>query len=887
MLKTVLLATCFAFIILPALATPDDSTIVRKKYTTKRAPSSITIDGIPNEDAWNAVPFGGDYTQWQPNDGKPPSHPTQFKILYDDKYLYVAYWAHDASGDSVVRRMGRRDDFPGDFCEINIDSYHDKRTAFSFTISASGVRGDEFVSDNGNNWDESWNPIWLAKTHVNAKGWTAEIRIPFSQLRYGDEKEKVWGIQLMRRIFRKEERSTWQYIPQRTGVWVSAFGELHGIKDIPMHKQVEIAPYITAQASSYKKEPGNPFAKGFDKKVTAGVDGKVAITNNLILDYTINPDFGQVEADPSQVRIDGFQNFFSERRPFFIESRNIFDYQLTGSAAGGDYDSDLLFYSRRIGSSPHGFVNVADGQFVKAPQNTTILGAAKFSGKTKKGLSIGILESITERERAVIDSAGVRTKQLVEPLTSYFVGRLQQDYNGANTVIGGIFTAVNREKGLNNMLHTGAYTGGLDFLHQWRNRWWFIKGNIIFSHVTGSKEAILNTQTSFEHLFQRPGADELDLDSNRTALTGTAATIRFGKQAGPGGKKGQVFKFETGVTLRSPQLELNDIGFMLTTNEINHFTWAGLHFQKPISVFRNMRFNYNHWSRWDYSGKFLFQLFNTNAHATFRNNWQVGAGYNWNPFEISNNALRGAGAMRRPNGMGYWTYVNSDYRKKVQASVEYNRFWGFQGTVLSNDYTLSVTVQPMNALNLTLSAGYSDYYRKQDQFVRNIPFGNQTRTIISQLNQNTLRFTARLNYNITPDLTLQYYGQPFITRPMYKNFAYVTNPLAKNYDQRYQRFTADQVTLNNNVYSIDENRDGTADYSFGNPDFNFVQFNSNLIARWEYRPGSELYLVWNQGNTPYAYGSINDALTKSLFNNVFNDERRNIFLVKWTYRFLR
>jgi len=288
--------------------------------------------------------------------------------LYDDKYLYVAYWAHENSADSVIKRMGRRDDFPGDFCEINIDSYHDLRTAFSFTISASGVRGDEFVSENGNNWDESWNPIWFAKTNVNAHGWTAEIKIPFSQLRYGNEKEKVWGIQLMRRIFRKEERSTWQYIPQRMGVWVSAFGELHGLKDIPMHRQIEIAPYVTAQASSYKKESGNPFAKGFDKKMTAGVDGKVAITNNLILDYTINPDFGQVEADPSQVRIDGFQNFFSERRPFFIESRNIFDYQLTGSNAGGDYDSDLLFYSRRIGSSPHGFVNAGQGQYVNRPK---------------------------------------------------------------------------------------------------------------------------------------------------------------------------------------------------------------------------------------------------------------------------------------------------------------------------------------------------------------------------------------------------------------------------------------------------------------------------------------------------------------------------------------
>ena len=299
----------------------------------------------------------------------------------------------DSAPELIERRLGRRDVFPGDFVEINIDSYHDKRTAFSFTTSVSGVRGDEFVSNNGSNWDQNWNPIWFAKTHISKDGWTAEIKIPLSQLRYGNEKDKVWGIQVLRRLFRKEERSSWQYIPQSTGVWVSNFGELHGLKDIPFHRQVEIAPYVTAQAATYKKEAGNPFADGFDTKITGGLDGKVAVTNDLILDFTINPDFGQVEADPSQVRIDGFQNFFGERRPFFIESRNIFEYQLTGSFAGGDYDSDLLFYSRRIGSSPHGNPQTANGEYIKYPQNTSILGAAKFSGKTKKGWSIGILET--------------------------------------------------------------------------------------------------------------------------------------------------------------------------------------------------------------------------------------------------------------------------------------------------------------------------------------------------------------------------------------------------------------------------------------------------------------------------------------------------------------
>lgn len=886
MIKACLLTLLFHFLVFSASANPAD-TSVKKKYFTQKLTASITLDGIPDEAAWNAVEWAGDFIQWQPNEGKPASQETEFKIGYDDKFLYLAYRAHDLAPDSIVKRMGRRDEFPGDWVEINIDSYHDLRTAFSFTLSVSGVRNDEFVSNNGTNWDPSWNPIWFAKTHVDDKGWTAEAKIPFSQLRYGNEREKIWGFQVMRRLFRKEERSTWQYIPQNSGVWVSSFAELHGLKDIPMHRQVEIAPYVTAQADKYQKEEGNPFAKGFDKKINAGLDGKVAVTNDLILDFTINPDFGQVEADPSQVRIDGFQNFFVERRPFFIESRNIFDYQLTGSEAGGDYDSDLLFYSRRIGSTPHGYPNFINGEYVKSPQNTSILGAAKFSGKTKKGLSVGILESVTQRELATVDYNGERRKELVEPLTNYFVGRLQKDIDAGNTIIGGIITAVNRQDGLDHILHSGAYSGGLDFLHYWKNRTWYVRGNAIFSHVQGTAEAILNTQTAFEHLFQRTGATEVSVDSSSTSLTGTGGTVRFGKIGGSSGKKGQVFKFETGLTYRSPELELNDIGFMLTSNEINHFTWAGLHFPKAFSVFRSARLNYNHWSRWDFSGRFIYQAFNINSHATFKNNLQSGTGLTWAAFGISNNALRGASAVRRLPGINHNFYVTTDYRKKAYVNINVSNFWGFENLMRVNEVNLGVSFQPLDALRVSLTGNYSYNWRKQDQFVSNVSFNNSIRTIVGEVKQKTLRFTGRLTYNITPDLTLQYYGQPFITRPVYNHFALASDPLAKKFDDRYSVFKPNQISFNNGNYHVDENSDGIFDYAFEKPDFNFVQFRSNMILRWEYRAGSELYLVWSQGNTPDAFADLDTPISRSLFDNVFEEQARNIFLVKWTYRFLR
>ncbi|QMU28661.1 DUF5916 domain-containing protein [Adhaeribacter radiodurans] len=887
-MKKAWLLLLLLFFIRAAQSAPADSVQVKKKYVTKQLSGSlINLDGVPDEEAWKAVEWGGDFTQYQPNGGKPPSQKTNFKVLYDTKFLYIAYRCLDAAPDSIIKRMGRRDEFPGDWIEINIDSYHDQRTAFSFNLSVSGVRSDEFVSNNGNNWDASWNPIWFAKTHVNSEGWSGEVKIPFSQLRYGNEPEKVWGLQIIRRLFRKEERSTWQNIPQNAGVWVSAFGELHGLHGIPMHRQVEIAPYVTAQTDRYKKEEGNPFAKGSDSKMNAGVDGKFAITNDLILDFTINPDFGQVEADPSQVRIDGFQNFFEERRPFFIESRNIFDYRLTGSEAGGDYDSDLLFYSRRIGSSPHGNPEINDDEYLKSPQNTSILGALKFSGKTKKGWSIGVLESITQREIATIDHDGQRREELIEPLTHYFVGRLQKDIKAGNTILGGIITGVNREKGLSDQLHRNAYSGGLDFVQYWKERTWYIRGNVVFSQVQGTKEAILNTQTSFEHVFQRPDAREVAVDSNRTSLAGMGGTFRFGKIGGKTGKLGQVFRFETGVTLRSPGLELNDLGFMLTANEINHFTWAGLHYQKPFSIFRNARLNYNHWARWDYGGQFLYQAFNFNSHATFKNYWQSGMGLTWNTFDISNNALRGASSIRRPPGLGNFFYVISDMRKKFYVTLETFNFWGFSNTVKGNNIDLTTTFQPINALRISLTGSYSYNWRRQDQYVSEVTSNNQTRTIVGRVAQKTLRFTGRISYNITPDLTVQYYGQPYITRPVYDNFAYVSKPLARKYDQRFQLVDRSQMSLSNDEYKIDENQDGTPDYSFTKPDFNFVQFRSNLVARWEYRAGSELYLVWSQGNTPDANADINTPLANSLWKNAFAEQSRNIFLIKWTYRFLR
>jgi len=859
---------------------------VRRHYhTVSIGEADIRLDGIHDESVWQHVEWAGSFIQHQPDNGGQPAQQTNFKILHSDKYLYLAYQALDTSPDSIEGRLSRRDEFPGDWIEFNLDSYHDLRTAFSFTFSVSGVKGDEFVTDDGNNWDTNWNPIWEGASHIDSLGWTAEIRIPFSQLRYGNQDDPVWGFQVMRRVFRKEERSTYQHVPREATGWVSQFAELHGLTNLPRNNQIELAPYVLAQTETFAKEPGNPFLDGTNSKVSVGIDGKLGITRDMILDFTINPDFGQVEADPGSIRLDGYEIFFNEQRPFFVENNNLFNYQVSGSAAGGEYDQDLLFYSRRVGGTPHGDPTLIDGEFADVPSNTSILGAAKFSGKTKDGISIGILESITDQMHAEIANGENIRKELVEPLSNYFIGRLVKDYDQGNTIVGGVITSVNRKPGIAD-LNTSAYSGGLDFQHSWKNKWWNFKVDAVISSVGGSRESILASQTNFVHLLQRTDAPHLGVDTTLTSLTGTGGSLKIGKYGGPDNKIGSVVKFETGVTWRSPHLELNDIGYLGTADQINHWTWIGYNLQQPFSIFRNASINYNHWARWDFGGRFLYNAFNTNAHLWFKNNWMIGGGFNLNPLDISNNALRGTTALRKPAGYGYDVYITSDSRKKVTFDANLGKGGDFDRELSFFNTGFGIQYQPFDAVSVSINMGYGRSRRNKDQFVANVRYGDVTRSIVSKINQEDFSIAARINCYITPDLSLQYYGQPFIFRALFKDYGYVTDPLAKKYGDRFHQFTAQEITVTSIAGQVDENQDGQVDYSFETPDFNYIQFRSNLVIRWEYVAGSELFLLWSRGVQPNAFGDLDTPLVNSLLDNVFDSKPHDIFLLKFSYRLL-
>ncbi|MCL6274828.1 carbohydrate binding family 9 domain-containing protein [Muricauda sp. 2012CJ35-5] len=862
-----------------------DSTLVvpKKIYVTapigEEAPPNI--DGLLNDSAWNLVEWAGDYIEFIPDENTEPTDQTRFKIVYDSKFLYIGVRCYDSEPDKIVKRMSRRDGFEGDFIEFNIDSYHDKRTAFSFTTSVSGVKGDEFVSNNGTNWDESWNPIWYTKTNIDEEGWTAEFKIPLSQLKFGSSENQVWGLQSTRRIFRAEERSVWQRKPIDQPGWVSEFGELHGLKNIEPQKQLEIQPYTVTSGETYEAEEGNPFRDGNESELTVGLDAKIGVTNDLTLDLTVNPDFGQVEADPSAIALDGFQIFFREQRPFFVENKNIFDFRVSESEAGNTFGFDNVFYSRRIGRSPQGSVDAGDTEFVDQPDNTPIIGAAKFSGKTKDGWAIGALESVTARRYATIrNGVGEERRQIVEPLTNYFVGRLQKDFNDRNSYIGGIFTGTNRDDLIDELdfLHKSAFTGGLDFKHQWHNRDWYVEGNFIVSHVKGSAEAIQNTQESITHLFQRVGADHVTVDENRTALTGTGGNIQIGK-IGNGH-----WRFESGGTWRSPELELNDLGFQRQSDDIRHYTWVGYQTLKPDSTFRRVGINYNHWAAFDFGGNHNYLQFNTNSWQNWKNNWFTNVGFNFAPVDYDNFALRGGPRLRQSQWVSFWNSINTDNRKKVRFSFFQNGRRAVDNSFRFYSVETGLTYQPINALRISASPSLRINNNKL-QYIDNIDDVNgSVRYLNGEINQRTLSMSFRLNYNINPNLTIQYWGQPFISRGRYSNFKHVTSPEAKYFEDRFMAYTGDQLSFSDETFSVDENLDGNTDFTFDDPDFSFVQFRSNLVVRWEYVPGSEIFLVWSQDVSQS--GDPTQGLLPSLGDNIFGQKPQNIFLLKATYRFV-
>lgn len=874
-LRPLTLLVLFASLIaLPASA--DEASDARQRsYRTQHCGDGCpAIDGIPDDDCWSLVEWTTDFTEYRPDQGAAPSQQTAFKILYDDRHLYIAYRAFDSEPEKIVERLTRRDWFPGDWIEINIDSYHDRRTAYSFTASVSGVRGDEFISNDGDSWDGSWDPVWDFETHIDAEGWTAEVRIPLSQLRYQPLPEQTWGIQVQRRVFREEERSLWQPKLEDENGWVSRFGRLEGLVGLPVQRRIELLPYSVTRHERFEADASDPFTDGRDNKVALGLDGKIGVSSNLTLDFTINPDFGQVEADPSQLNLSAFETFFQEKRPFFIEGSSILDFRIAPAVTGGRNTRDALFYSRRIGRRPGWPWDTRDyPDHVEMPEASSILGAFKLTGKTGGGLSIGVLESVTAKETATGRYGGLDEEIVVEPATNFFVGRLQQDLREGDTQVGAMLTAVNRkgEPGL-EFMHRQAYAGGVNFYSRFRNREWRVAANLLFSNVRGDSLAMANTQLSSARYFQRPDNEEGDYDPDRSALAGHAGSLRFGRS------KSRGWRFETQVGWRSPGFAINDLGYMREADVINQSTWVGW-YQQPERVLKSVGVNGNQWNDYDFGGNLLRRMANANTNLSFRNNMNLGVGATRVWDATSNTALRGGPSMRQSDETELNFWVNSDHRRRFT--------WNFGGWLNAGDEDsfdargawASLGFRPSDALRVSLNPDYN-WLDTSLQYVGKDSFDGEDRYLFGSLRQETLSLTMRVDYALTPNLTVQLYGSPFVTAGSYSRFKRVTDPHADAFADRFHEFDDGEIAYDEaeDGYWVDDDGDGADDYLIGNPDFNFRDFNSNLVIRWEFSPGSQVYLVWSQARSDFV--SDGRFAFRDDLGDLFGTHPHNVFLLK-------
>lgn len=849
----------------------------KRTYQTVYTKTPPVIDGLITDECWNLVDWSSDFIQSQPEENKPPTQQTAIKIIYDNTNIYFFIRAFDTEPEKISRLMSRRDYFEGDRVMVLIDSYFDKQTSFLFAAMASGTKGDAIETSNTE--DDNWNPVWYLETSMDDKGWCAEMKIPLSQLRFGNGEELTWGLQVIRDLYRSQERSTWQFIPKGVPDYINHYGEIHGIRDLQTHRQVELMPYAVTRAETFEKVDGDPFKTGNSQRFSAGIDGKIGLSNDFTLDFTVNPDFGQVEADPSEVNLTAFETFFSERRPFFVEGSNIFKFQPNQTIVIQNMNSDNLFYSRRIGRGPHNYPSLSDNEFARIPEATTILGAMKVSGKTKKGLSIGILESLAAKEDALIDLEGGRRKETVEPLTNYLVGRVQQDFNKGETILGGIITAVNRDINTPSLLsiHRSAYAGGLDFKHTWDERTWYLEGNMEFSSVHGANKAIINTQQSSARYYQRPDAGHLSVDSSLTSLSGYGGTLKFGRLST---KK---FQFETSMTLRSPGLEFNDIGYMRYSDVIHQGIWIAYNERDPFFIFNRLQVNTNHWMYWNFSGTFLSANENINFNTQFKNLWSLNGSFNRTSQSISTTLLRGGPSIIEPGKGNFNLNLSTDRSKRVFGGIGTYHGKGDAGSSAGHAYWTYMTLRPSNSISISVEPEYQ-ISETELQYVNTTVTDDGPVYLFGSIDQKTLNTTIRINYTINPGLSVEYYGQPFVSAGKYSDFKKIIVPDAEKYRDRFHLFSQNEITYDelSNTYLVADNMNGT-NYSFGNPDYNFRQFRSNFVVRWEYLPGSVLYLVWSQGRTSSAHDGIFSY--GSDMKDLFNITPHNVFLIKFSYWF--
>ena len=864
---------------------------------------AISIDGRVDEPAWAAATPITEFLQQRPDEGKPASEKTELRILYDDAAVYIGARMYDSQGARGVRAaLTRRDQvmngdnsLTSDKIAVVFDTFRDKNGRRWFELNPLGVKGDH------QDGDASYDPVWEGSATIDSLGWSAEFRIPYSQLRFSREAQQTWGMQIWRTIDRRNEENMWAFWRLNEFGGPAYFGTLEGITVTSAPRQMELVPYITSRSKLERPRPGDPFHSNNEMTHRVGGDLKVNLTSNLTLDATVNPDFGQVEVDPAFVNLSVFETTFNEKRPFFVSNSGSFSFGGFNCFFCSNVSSLSPIYTRRIGRSPQlaGLVS-SRAEFIDAAEATTILGAAKVTGRTAGGISLGLLDAVTNRETARFRRTGsaIEETQEIEPLTNYFIGRMRKDLRGGATRVGTITTMVNRS--LSNVdevqrLRSNAQLFGVDVDHRWAKRAYSFNIQSAVTHIGGDSSAIRRAQESSARYYQRTGREETtdglfstDYDPTRRNLYGYGVYARLGKETGD-------WLWETAQNWRSPGFEANDLGVLFRSD----YKWMNANVARqwttPGSWYRSMVSIVGAQQQVNYEGDRTDVDYHAFWATTFKNYMEVSFFTIRHPTTYDERLTRGGPTVMRYGYNMYSAEFETDSRKSIVAEIQVQRILPVDNSEGGRtSFNPTVTFKPSTRMLVSLSPSYDHDFTSQ-QYVTAVtdpavtaPFGGR-RYVFGRLEQKTFSLDTRVNTTFTPNLTLELFAQPFLASGKYTNF----KEFAEAKSRRMYFFGQDNgstVVTNTDAatgdvtgYTIDP--DGAAGaaaaFTFGNPDFNSRSLRGTGVLRWEYRPGSTLFFVWTQQREGFDnYGDFDFSRDRSA---LFRDRPTNVFQIKATY----
>jgi len=781
--------------------------VVKTMVASRVNPGPPVLDGKLDDPCWRDARVYSDFVQEDPVEGAEPTEKTEVRVVYSNKALYIGVRALDSEPDKIAGQLRRKDEVQGlmsdDLIMVTIDSYHDHQNGYSFYVNPRGAKIDHsWYRDT--NIDLNWDGIWEVATSIDTVGWNAEFCIPFSSIRFSNAKNLVWGINVSRSIVRKKEGSEWQFRPKAGTGSISRLGHLE-LTGIRSHPQLELYPFLVGQS---KFEPRDPLTNpdGRDLSSSVGLDVRYNIRPDIVLNAAVNPDFGQVEADPAILNLTAFETFYPEKRPFFIEGTGIFATPIQ------------LFYTRRIGRRPATFQLSAIDLVLDYPEFTTILFAGKISGKTSTGTGVGFIEAVTDDEYASVDSMGTRKERLVEPSSNYSVARMSQDIWQGSSTVGMLLTAVNRRSA------ESAYSGGVD----WNLRF---KGN---AYCFGGQLA--GSSVGVTH-----GRDR-----------GYGAKVNFGKEAG------KYFRATIGFDALSPEFNINDLGYLSRNDLVRVSPSIRLQrLEEPWWVIRSVTNDISNELAWNYAGDNLSKNVQLSGTLTFLNYYSVFAGELHSFPSFDDRSTRGGPLLRTPSATSAWCGLTTDTRKKVYGSSSLYFTWSKSGS-WTHGHSLSLYFKPSSSLALSFAGNYTSSFRDAQWFM-NMDIdadGRYDHVVFGELKDRYFDLTARADMAFTPNLSFQLYMQPYIAVGDYVRFKELSRPASyefKPFDLGFE------------------------------PDYNLKALRSNVVLRWEYRPGSTLFLVWSQDRSDLS--NPGDFSLRRDLKSLFAAPGRHIFLIKASYRF--